>query len=69
MVLGTKGLMLPPENGPVHLKTDIQLLLHGVLRKRFVKSEANLCFVNIMHVTFKPLVVPCSIYSCKDGVA
>jgi hypothetical protein len=58
MVFGTKCLMLPPESRPVHLKTNIQLLLLGVLREGAMKTEADLCFVYKMDVTFKPLVVP-----------
>lgn len=57
MVLVAKCLVLSPECDPVQLKTHIQLLRRGVLLKRIVKTEASLCFMYIMDVTFIPLVI------------
>jgi len=57
MVLSTKRLVLSPQRDSVQLKTDIQVLRCGVLLKRVMKTEGNLCFMYRMDVTFIPLVV------------
>ena len=53
----TKCLMLSPKSDPVQLKTHIQLFHRGVLVERVVETQADLCLVYIMDMTFKPLVV------------
>ena len=49
--------MLSPKSDPVQLETHIQLFHRGVLVERIVKTEADLCLMYIMDMTFIPPVV------------